>query len=528
MAEQWYYQFMDQEMGPVDMTTLHALAADGSIGPDDPVRRADETEWRPAGSVAGLLPEAADANELMGMLELASDSPGGPSSLRSSRSRTEQCYCRVLGVEMGPMPFDQLALLAGAGRLREQDEVRLGPDAEWITAGSIVGLFATEPAEPAPAAASAASELDDFELAAAPVAAPAIGRRRASAEDADRVWSCRVLGQEIGPLTFEEVFGMVERGELSRTDELRHGPWAQWAPADSIVGLFPEDETSTAGDEEDLDEESGCEPEEDDDGYRFNFEDFVGEEAGADRPRPRRKAVSGPRGGIRRGEKSGAERRSKPTRPPRARKPEDEPPADRKAAPSPPRERSVAAAPPSPPPPPPRPYTPPPALGPATRPVPVKTPRERRSIGNPFAGIGGVVGGLFGSAGGGLSQHWKPLVIAVALGGVAYALYFGLPFGSSRGPGVFQETLTIWEEAQRLKESPGDWAGFRSRTLPRVEQLGTELKREASSKDRLLQLMLYCHRDCLPEILKGEPNGSPRKWAEMGDYMKEAQNYVKK
>jgi hypothetical protein len=522
MSEQWYYQFMDQEMGPVDMTTLRALASDGSIGPDDPVREAGETEWRPAGLVAGLLPETADANELMGMLELAPDSPGGRSS---PRSRTEQCYCRVLGVEMGPMPFDQLALLAGAGRLREQDEVRLGPDAEWITAGSIVGLFATAPAEPAPAAASAASELDDFELATSPVAAPVIGTRRATAEEVDRVWSCRVLGQEVGPLTFEEVFGMVERGELSPTDELRHGPWAQWAPADSIVGLFPEDETSTSDVAEDSDEEPEEEPEEDDDGFRF--EDFLEEKPKAERARSGRNRRSGKRRGGRRGDNEGVERKSKPTAPPRAREPKDEPPADRKAAHTPPRERPVAAAAPSPPPPPPRPYTLPTAPVPAARPVPVKAPRERRSVGNPFAGIGGALGGMFGSAGGGLSQHWKPLAIAVALGGVAYALYFGLPFGSSRGPEVFQETLAIWEEAQRLKESPGDWGGFRSRTLPRVEQLGTELKREASSKDRLLQLMLYCHRDCLPEILNGEPSASPRKWAEMGDYMKEAQNYVK-
>lgn len=148
-------------------------------------------------------------------------------------------------------------------------------------------------------------------------------------------------------------------------------------------------------------------------------------------------------------------------------------------------------------------------------------------MGNPFSGIAGALGGLFGSAGGGMSQHWKPLAIAAVLAGVAYVLYFGLPFGSSRGPEVYRETLAIWDEAKRLKESPGDWSGFRSKTQARVEQLSTELQREASSKDRLLQLMLYCHRDCLPEILKGEPNGSPRKWAEMGDYMKEAQTYVK-
>jgi hypothetical protein len=340
-----------------------------------------------------------------------------------------------------------------------------------------------------------------------------------------------VLGQEVGPLTFEEVFEMVERGELSRTDELRSGPWAEWMPAGSIVGLFPEDESpvTDAGDE--FDEAPADEPE-DDDGYRFSFDDFVGEKPARGGRGPDGKSRSGKRREARRGGADAGDRRTKPS-PPRPRKPAEESPKSRKdVPPTPPRERPAVTAPPPPPPAPapppppaPRPFTPPPV--PAARPVPVKAPRERRSMGNPFSGIAGALGGLFGSAGGGMSQHWKPLAIAAVLAGVAYVLYFGLPFGSSRGPEVYRETLAIWDEAKRLKESPGDWSGFRSKTQARVEQLSTELQREASSKDRLLQLMLYCHRDCLPEILKGEPNGSPRKWAEMGDYMKEAQTYVK-
>jgi hypothetical protein len=152
-------------------------------------------------------------------------------------------------------------------------------------------------------------------------------------------------------------------------------------------------------------------------------------------------------------------------------------------------------------------------------------------MGNPFAGIGSAVGGLFRSlgglfgslqGGGGLGQSWKPLVAAVVLGAVAYLIYFGSPFSSSRAPEVYAETLAIWEEANRLKESPGEWSGFKDKTMPRVQQLEKELADEASSKDRLMQLMLYCHRDCLSQILQAAPDPKNSKWVEMNDYMAEA------
>ena len=113
----------------------------------------------------------------------------------------------------------------------------------------------------------------------------------------------------------------------------------------------------------------------------------------------------------------------------------------------------------------------------------------------------------------------------VVLGAIAYLIYFGSPFSSSRAPDIYRETLVIWEEAQRLKESPGEWTPFRDKSLPRVQQLGTELVQEASSKDRLMQLMLYCHRDCLPLILQGPDTAGP-KWDEMKDYMEEAKRYM--
>ncbi len=53
-------------------------------------------------------------------------------------------------------------------------------------------------------------------------------------------WFTEILGQELGPLDWEELTAMVARGELSPTDRVRRGPSGEWYRADDIVGLFPE------------------------------------------------------------------------------------------------------------------------------------------------------------------------------------------------------------------------------------------------------------------------------------------------
>ena len=103
--------------------------------------------------------------------------------------------------------------------------------------------------------------------------------------------------------------------------------------------------------------------------------------------------------------------------------------------------------------------------------------------------------------------------------------------GARRGNQVYAETLAIWEEALRLKSTEsesGQWTAFSDRVAPRVTQLADELTHEASAKKRLLQLMLYCHRDCLPKILDGGSSAPEAVWEELEAYMSEAAGLVKK
>lgn len=57
-------------------------------------------------------------------------------------------------------------------------------------------------------------------------------------------WYYRVLGEEFGPVSFDTVGELAQKGLLSPGDEVRDGEKGPWVAAESIVGLFPEPEDS--------------------------------------------------------------------------------------------------------------------------------------------------------------------------------------------------------------------------------------------------------------------------------------------
>lgn len=61
MAEAWYCKIADQEVGPLSADQLRALASQGRISPNDPIRREGMDSWAPAGSVKGLFPPSNSA-----------------------------------------------------------------------------------------------------------------------------------------------------------------------------------------------------------------------------------------------------------------------------------------------------------------------------------------------------------------------------------------------------------------------------------------------------------------------------------
>jgi hypothetical protein len=496
MSEQWYYQFLDQEMGPVDFRALQQLAVEGTLSGTDLVRNGDTSDWVEAASIPELIPEQAGADDLADMLAAA------PVAVErsSGRRRGTDCYYRTRRGEVGPIPFEELATLAQAGVIGPLDQIRLGSDTDWIQADTVIGLFSPSPPEPPP---GLSDSLGDFQIvsdAPAPASAPI-------RVEGDRVWYCRILKQEVGPFTFDDVHAMAQSGQLGRSDEIREGESGEWIHAGTVVGLFPKAvrskrKAAPAG---------------------FDVDQFLTEteapeeQAAPQHIAPQRMAV------ITASQSSVVETRRK------THTPRDEIQPDRNSDPAAPRDIAPASQPAAPERRPAMPepvrsppaYSPPPPRAPIAAPKPV--PRPRKSMGNPFSGLG--------SAFGGLSLNWKPLAVVVALFLVAAVLYGGLPFSFSRGPAIYEETLALWERAQQLHQpgaSASDWEAFKTETKPRVDELKTELVEEASAKDRLLQLMLYCYRDCLPPILSSGPQGAPDKWKEMEGYMQEAAGLAKK
>jgi hypothetical protein len=57
---------------------------------------------------------------------------------------SEDWYCKIVGIEMGPMSFDDLGQLARRGNLRQDHYVRNGTAGEWLRASAVPGLCSSD------------------------------------------------------------------------------------------------------------------------------------------------------------------------------------------------------------------------------------------------------------------------------------------------------------------------------------------------------------------------------------------------
>ena len=51
-------------------------------------------------------------------------------------------------------------------------------------------------------------------------------------------WFCKVLGQQVGPVSFREMAEMVRSGTLKEDDPVRREAASEWTPARKVIGLF--------------------------------------------------------------------------------------------------------------------------------------------------------------------------------------------------------------------------------------------------------------------------------------------------
>ena len=133
-----------------------------------------------------------------------------------------QWHYQLFGEEFGPVAEDTLRELIAHGTLGEDDPVRRN-GGKWEPAGQALSLRATNGTSTSTAVASTPE--DD-----------------SSEDDNLPEWYCQILGQELGPLTFDELLHFAESGELSADDQVRFhatGKWRRVGSMGRLVSVLP-------------------------------------------------------------------------------------------------------------------------------------------------------------------------------------------------------------------------------------------------------------------------------------------------
>ena len=295
MPHSWFYRSSGNISGPIDFDGLTQLAVSGTLRPNDELRRDDQGDWVPAGSVVGLFPETQEPEELSDLADLdfqlvdsQSDvqaapaaqfatlddlgiqivsEPAAPRTNKSSDSSDPTAaipvgeqpaagwFYRVDGDVEGPFSLNELAELASDGLISPDDTIRYGESGAWQRAARVdelAGCFAatvphaTPEAPPRDDAAPCDLETVDSEPDAEPAQpAPAV----ASPPKADR-WFCLIEDVEHGPLTWADLSAMAEHRRIKPETQVKQGDEGDWTAAGAVDGLFaaeaPADDTAAS------------------------------------------------------------------------------------------------------------------------------------------------------------------------------------------------------------------------------------------------------------------------------------------
>lgn len=197
MADAWFYKVDGQENGPVPFDEISGMAQSGRIAPTDEIRFGESADWMPAESVVGLFPESDEPEVLANLDDLNFSFESSP----APPTQTEQ------SAESSVQTID------GLSELSDLSELNI----------NLVSEEAASPGngrnQPQPGSASAANNGNVASI------------------DLEESWFYQSLGQELGPMTFEELCGLAESGALSGTDLVRKGTRDEWKPAESNTVL---------------------------------------------------------------------------------------------------------------------------------------------------------------------------------------------------------------------------------------------------------------------------------------------------
>ena len=219
MAQDWYYKLLGEETGPVSFATLRELALEGHLAIDDEVRTSNSS-WKLANQIPELFelgvatePELVTDMDLDLLLAPSSSQPVRMSAKRQAQiaavaaasapeAPVAEWYYKLQGQELGPVTADEIVQLIKGGTLQRADSICRGEQGVWSSLNE-APQFATTLAEMQPR-----SE-----------------------------WYYRILGQELGPITFEELQQLAKAGGVGADDEVRIGSDEPWTKARHRRGL---------------------------------------------------------------------------------------------------------------------------------------------------------------------------------------------------------------------------------------------------------------------------------------------------
>lgn len=518
MAQDWFYKLLGEETGPISFTALRELAQEGHLASDDDVRTSTSS-WKRVDDVPSLFstgefeePELATDMDLDLLLAPSSSQPTRVSAKRQAQQAAlaaaakpaAEWYYKLLGQEMGPVTTDEIIQQIKDGSLQGQDTIRFEREGSWQTL----------------------EKTSQF--------AAIVSQMQPQPE-----WYCRVLGQVLGPMTFEELQRMAKSRSLNTDDEVRLGTTEPWAKADRTRGLkFPKAAAVSAGT---LASTSTLAPFGDAAKKREWYYEIVGHVMGPISFNEMAKGVAD--GTLKMEDKA---RRGKSAAwslvmdvpglvsievkaaylAAKAEASRPKPPAPVAAIAAPHVEAPPVAAPPP---------APSMAYGasgagagygsmasanrPAGFPPAFKPPKKSR--GGSSGNIGEMLSGLKEKLD---AKAMGAIVVILLIGGYFGLSAMGISFGSPPGLAEYIKIKPIWAEVQKLqrneKAKPEERAAMVKKYKDELKKLEKQIKdQEPGSTRRLLQLMYFCTKDHLPKIMG---TGDPQRYKVMEKDMKEA------
>ncbi|MCA9016751.1 MAG: DUF4339 domain-containing protein, partial [Planctomycetaceae bacterium] len=173
-------------------------------------------------------------------------------------------YYKQADETCGPISFEELFAMAHQGKLTPQTEIRNGEAGNWFPAEEIGGLF---DADSDTATSDEMPSLDEFSIVDSSFGMESVENlpslegfsiveeeEKLSTELESQLprfatleavrskylktqWYCRILNQELGPMSADDLMQLLLDGELAPNDQVKSSSEPEWVPARTVVFL---------------------------------------------------------------------------------------------------------------------------------------------------------------------------------------------------------------------------------------------------------------------------------------------------